>query len=313
MQPSENNKAFLRFFVSVLVFLFVFKVILAIAPLPVSIAHTSTLLVTVIFVALPILALYRAAAYTWTWRTSAAFLLIGVALHICGALIAGPMLKGEGFAAVLANSAKDSGIVCWAVGLGSLLASLVKDRNILVPVAIFLAGFDMFLVFNPTGPVQQFVVRRPEVAKAMTYSTPQVATEPGKVVVQSLAYVGPADFLFLSMFFVALFRFQMRTEQTLRWIVPVLLLYLICVVVFSGVSIGPLSLGALPALVPIGATVLLVNWREFKMKRDEVIATCVVGIISIGLAIYGIKRANDAQLELRAAPLKPVDDATTPK
>ena len=299
----------MRFFLLVLVFLASLRLTLALTPLPQSIAVSASLLVTVLFVALPILALFRAAMFEWTPKIALAFVIAGVALHAGGAFISASLLKNTGAWAVVFNALKDTGLMVWCVGLGALLATLIRDKNLLVPVAIFLAGFDMFLVFNPTGPVQQFIVKRPAVAQAMTYSTPKVATTPGRVIVESLAYVGPADFLFLAMFFIALFKFKMRTAETLRWMVPVLLVYLVTVVVFGGVKLGPLSLGALPALVPIGVTVLLVNRREFSMKKDEVAATIVVTLLAIGLATFGIIRAqNNAQ----ASPIAPSNSEPVP-
>jgi hypothetical protein len=52
----------------------------------------------------------------------------------------------------------------------------------------------------------------------------------------------------------------------------------------GGVHIGTVSLNALPALVPMGAVILIVNWRCFTLKRDEKVMTGVLLVVAIALA-----------------------------
>jgi len=77
------------------------------------------------------------------------------------------------------------------------------------------------------------------------------------------------------MFLVALFRFDLRPKRTVNVVVPVLLAYMFLVTLIGK---------PLPALVPIGTCVLLVNWKEFKLTKDERMAT--VGVTVLGLALF---------------------------
>jgi hypothetical protein len=250
------------------------RVLLAFVDLPLGLLPVANTLVGILFLGAPIIALFFAARTGWTPRVAALFVVAGLVLQF-GFFALARFVLGDTFAGQVAIAISQIGLPMWCVGLGALLATLVKDKNILIPIAIFLAIYDVFLVLTPVGPTRQMVTSQPIVFESIAAAIPSV----GKV--RPSAYAGPADFVFLSMFFIAMFRFRMRTEQTLRWIVPVLFLYLVLV----GFLKTPL-----PALVPIGATVLLVNRREFKMNRDEKIATILVAILGIGLLIWGATR-----------------------
>jgi hypothetical protein len=98
--------------------------------------------------------------------------------------------------------------------------------------------------------------------------------------------VGPADLLFIAMFFASLHKFGMRVGQTVWAMIPTLIAYLLVVVVFGSVSVGRVSLSALPALVPIGAVVLVVNGRLFKLSKDEILSTALVTVLVLGLLAW---------------------------
>ena len=73
----------------------------------------------------------------------------------------------------------------------------------------------------------------------------------------------------------------MRPRATLYAIAPVLIVYLGIVLLAPNVWLGPIRLAALPALLPIGLTVLGVNRREFSLLPDE-------RAITLGMLILGI-------------------------
>jgi hypothetical protein len=91
--------------------------------------------------------------------------------------------------------------------------------------------------------------------------------------------MGPADPLFIAMFLYAVRKFDMRFRQTLLWLIPALAIYLGIVLVFGDRSLWGISLGALPALVPIGIVVVAVNAREFKMSKQE--AAMTAGVLAV--------------------------------
>lgn len=269
-------------------------------------APWADIIVTIVFVSLPILALFIAAGHAWTPRLALCFLVPGALLYF------GTVGTQSGPLALVYPIIKSIGLICWCLGLGALLATLLKEKNLVVPVAIFLALLDMCLVLTPIGLTHQIMAQLPKVTQSALYDIPKPRTAPPKkgeesAPLQTLAEVGPADFIFLSMFFVALYRFKLRTRQTLFWILPVLACYLLVVMVFGRLSIGPVSLGALPALLPIGATVLLVNWKEFDLDKEEKLSTALIAIVMLGVLCYGMSRwpAERARMASAAAAAKP--------
>lgn len=301
MKLTQSARTFL-----VAVFaLFVVRLLLTVISVPVGAAGVVSALLGVLFVGGPILALYFASREPWSRALATTFLVAGIALHVLGAVL--PVAGLDGVLSALAQT----GLMLWCCGLGALLASIISDKNLLVPLAIFLAGFDAFLILNPDSLPRKIMERSPAVFSKVAAQVPSVVQKaPGVTAVAPSAFVGPADFIFLTMFFMALFKFKMRSSQTLAVMVPVLVAYLFTVVVFGATSIGPMSLSQLPALVPIGLVILIVNAREFVMEKQEVAATVVVAILSLALAGFGYSKAASARNSMppmsQPVPSKPV-------
>ena len=78
-------------------------------------------------------------------------------------------------------------------------------------------------------------------------------------------------------------------------VIPVLIAYLLLVLLVGG------FFSALPALLPIGVTIFIVNRKEFKLSKDEMQGTLLVIAIGIGLIIWGatkpVPRAEPAPRE----------------
>jgi hypothetical protein len=289
------------FFVAALALL-ALRVGMAYLALPPRTADALSLLATVVFLGVPILMLFRAAEAVWTPKLALAFVAGGLAAHAGGVALVLHVVGDRGFASVVTQSVTQTGLMFWCVGAGGLLATLIKDKNILLPVGFFLAGLDVFLVTAPDTFLRRIVEEQPEVFRKVAYHLPQVGTEATVGFVVPLAHVGPADFFFLAMFFIAIHKFAMRTKATLIWIAPVLLAYLFVVIYLGHLRLGPVSLGMLPALLPIGAVVLIVNVREFRLAAQEKLATVVVALLGLALAAGGISLAARAE---RAAPSPP--------
>lgn len=304
--PDSGPRRGLQALLGLVAILFVLRLFAAILQVPPFLADGLSLVLSAVFIVAPILGLFFSADHPWNAKTSAILLLLGVLTQFGGTALA----QGQsGLLKVGLVAMAQSGLVVWCFGLGALIASLLKDKNLLLPVAVFLAGFDVFLVTYPLGTVQQVLQKQPEIFTSVAYSVPKAAEAGQAVGVNIGAYVGPADFIFLSMFFVCLFKFAMRTRQTLPWMVGALLVYLFVVLLFGDSKLGPISLGALPALLPIGLVVLLVNLPEFKLKRDEWAGTAVVGLLAIGLAVFGV---NAAANKKPVSPPAPAPSAAAP-
>jgi len=288
----------------VLVLLALFRVALGFVSVPLQYVQIGEVASTIIFVAAPVFALYFAAKYEWTTQRALVFLVTGLVIHFgIGTLLGHVILHDRGFAAAVCTAlATHVGLVMWCVGLGALLATFLKDKNLLIPVSIFLAAFDIFLVLTPSGVTKQIVTGMPQVLQTIGYSVPRVtttATAPTGAPVHVFAYIGPADFLFMGMFFVALFRFGLRARLTLLWLIPTVLVYLILIGWFP----------AIPLLVPIGLTVLLVNLPEFHLNKEEKLSTLFVvvlaAVIILGGNLLRVRRAGPSQPEPGASAPAP--------
>ncbi|MCH7944868.1 MAG: hypothetical protein IIC73_02460 [Armatimonadetes bacterium] len=300
-----SEKSGLKAFFVIAGSLLVLRVLLAYLLVPIVLVKVLTVLSAIVFIGAPIYAIFRAGSHGWTNKAAFSLLVPGALLHVVGALLF-QALPPAGFASVFVQALGQTGILIWTLALGVLLALFIRDKNLMIPVAIFLVGFDMFLVFNPSAPTA-FLMRQGSInAQVVLMTVPQMKSESEQTGrVESLAFVGPADLLFSAAFFTLLFRFGMRPRQTLNWLIPVLVVYLVIVIFFGTQTIGPLSLAMLPAMVPIGLTVLIVNRREFKLEKQELLGVLFVAAMAVALAWYGIYRASteDPQQALPAEPL----------
>jgi hypothetical protein len=285
--------------------LFVLRIFLSTIPLP----AWAALIIAPIFIGLPILAIFRGAEGEWGWKTGLLWLLIGVAAHAGGVLLLNGMPR-SGYPTVTVDALAQTGLLIWSTGLGALVGLLIKDKNLILPVAIFLAGFDVFLVYTPNTFIAQSVQQNAKVFQSVAMKVPAVKEipKPGAPpgdrgpTAAPLGFVGPADLIFSMMFFVVLHRFAMRTKETAKWLALVLIGYL------ALVFLTPL--GMLPALVPIGATVLIVNRREFQMNKEEKQGVLLAAVIAVLLAGYGLyQRAN---YHPAAKPLPPAESQPAP-
>lgn len=283
---SEGRPTGLRDFLLFAAGLFGLRVLMGLVTVPPASAFALSLVAAVVFVALPVVATFRGASHPWTPKLAWGLFAGGLALQAACVLLLRPALPETGVLTVLVSALGQFGLTVWCLGLGAGVAQAVKDKNLLVPMATFLAGFDVYLVFNPQAPTAKILSQAPQVFNSVAMSVPAArpaTAAPQAAEIVPLAFVGPADLIFVGVFLVCLYRFGMRVRETALWLVPVLVVYLVLV-------LAPIGLTGLPALVPIGATVLAVNAKEFKMSGQERAASWIVALIAAGLAGYGLFR-----------------------
>lgn len=227
--------------------------------------------VSVIFLMVaPIVAVYRGADHPWTSKKAWAMVGGGVVLQALFVALSVVVFQ-EGVFASLTFAISQIGLLMWCVGLGALLATLLRDKNLIIPISIFLIAFDAFLVLTPMGFTQKLMKAAPQILEKGGYTVAKASENPTMGPVGAFAYVGPADFIFMAMFFIAIYRHKMRSKETLIALIPVLVAYLVFVIYTKT---------PMPALVPIGLTVLIVNRKEFRMNKDEKAATIVLAILA---------------------------------
>ncbi len=311
LPPKEERGCLgLRTFFLVLAVLALSNVALALIPFPKSAIPLVGTLVGVIFLSLPIYGLFRGGDHRWTPKLAGAFIAGGLIVHF-GLIFAIQARIFPGVSGSIAGATSQIGLMVWCIGLGALLATkAIREPNLILPVSIFLIGFDILLVLTPIGTVNQVLSKAPQIFERIAYVVPKVSDTSTFGPVGAAAFIGPADFVFLAMFFICLYRFGMNARGTMIALIPVLIGYMAAV----------RFLGPLPALPPIAICVLAVNARYFKMKKDETIATVFVAILMAGLIIFGATRPKpppgllhtDTDLEDRVRVKRPMQVSPDP-
>lgn len=274
------------------------KFLVGIVLVPAAIAPILDVISPFLFVGLSIFGLIRGASRAWSAKEGAIFLVLGGVVHLATFFVM-RLLQVEGIAGVVLRVVQDAGIMIWTLGLGALVGLLIKEKNLLLPVAIFLAGFDMFLILTPNTPQAQIVRNNPEVVGQIGSSVPRMRADTEANVqagarIESIGYVGPADYFVTAALFAVIYRHRMKARKSATWLIPVLGGYMILALAAP--------IGGLPALVPIGATVLLVNIREFRLSKEEKQATFGVAVVALLLAGYGLYQAMTYR-----PPIEPVE------
>ncbi|MFQ3610724.1 MAG: hypothetical protein SNJ72_04425 [Fimbriimonadales bacterium] len=162
-----------------------------------------------------------------------------------------------------------------AVGLGTLLSRIVREKNLLVPVVPFAAMVDVLTVLAPGGFVKRVMEQAPEIAERASVAVTAVpsAMETFERVVP-IVIIGVGDFVFLALYAACLWRFQLRVRPTAIGLFLVLWVYLMIVML----GYAP----KLPALVPMAVAFLAINWREFRLSPQEKFASLLVVGLVIG-------------------------------
>lgn len=166
----------------------------------------------------------------------------------------------------LSGTAQDLGIVLAAGGVGILLGTAIREPNILVPAGVF-AAFADFVVVN-FGTVHKALQSQKGQAVVAAVSAKVPAVHPRLVPLT----IGPADFLFLGLFLACAAKFGLGLRRNAA----------VLAVVLAGslVAIQMDLLSALPALAPMSVTFVALNWRRFRLSRDEVVSTAVVIVLA---------------------------------
>lgn len=289
----------LRWFFLLLAVMAAVRIETGLVSIPVGALPAVNTLLIVLFVSVPILAVFCGADAKWSPARAGAFIAAGVAAQIAFTFLAKATL---GPISLTANAVAQAGLLTWCLGLGALLGSGLRDKNLLIPVSIFGAGYDIYLVLTPAGITNNILKEAPAVFTSMAAQVPAVTQHPttGRAVVGT--FIGPADIVFLTALFVVVFRFRMNPKLTLTLVAPALVLYMLAVLLFDI---------SLPALLPIGACVLAANWRYFRLTKDEWMATGFVALAMAGLIGWSLSR-RPPETEPQAVP-SPSASAPTPQ
>jgi hypothetical protein len=158
--------------------------------------------------------------------------------------------------------------------LGILLAPIIREPNVLLPVALVAMPIDYLGAMTSIGFTQNMVANHPGIVKGVSVPVPSVGGAAHHGGLHPIGFIGPGDILFVAFFFAVVLRLNLNVRGTFWWIYGLLTATML-VVLFTGINIA--------ALVPMGLAVLIANFRSFKLKREEVFATAYAALFILVL------------------------------
>ena len=159
--------------------------------------------------------------------------------------------------------------------LGILLSPIIREPNVLLPVALVAMPIDYLGAMTAIGFTNQMVKLHPGIVKGVSVPVPSVGGAASHAGLAPIAFIGPGDILFVAFFFAVVLRLNMNVRGTFWGIYGLLTATMVYVLSPGSVNIA--------ALVPMGLAVLLANFSYFKLKREEVFATVYAAILVLVL------------------------------
>lgn len=152
---------------------------------------------------------------------------------------------------------------------GILLSRIVREANILLPVALIAMPIDYIGAMTPIGFTQNAVAQHPGIVHAVSVPVPTVGG------LHPISYIGPGDALFMAFFFAVVLRLGMNDRATFWWMYGLLTIAMLLVLILPNFNIA--------ALIPMGLAVLIANGRAFRLKRAEAFAVLYAGAFVLAL------------------------------
>lgn len=166
--------------------------------------------------------------------------------------------------------------------LGRLIARLVREKNMLVPIAVVLIMVDIFTVF--VGPTGKALEKAPDLVEKLSIGLPEIGSAAGKEGGAGLAFIGAAglgDFIFLGFFFVACARYELRLNRTLWWAFALMSVAILGYLAIPGVP-------GIPLLPFVSIGFLLANTGMFDFSGREKIYLAVGFVFIAVLLTIGV-------------------------
>jgi hypothetical protein len=174
---------------------------------------------------------------------------------------------------------------------GILLSRIIREPNVLLPVALVAMPIDYLGAMTSIGFTQNVVTQNPHLVQALSVPVPAVgSSSQHHGALHAIGFIGPGDALFMAFFFAVVLRLNMNIRGTFWWMYGLLTLTMFVVLSPLGFNIA--------ALVPMGIAVLIANFRYFKLKREEVFATLyaasLILVLVTGFYFYSHSRFSRA-------------------
>ncbi|HEY3411796.1 MAG TPA: hypothetical protein VGM51_01935 [Armatimonadota bacterium] len=168
----------------------------------------------------------------------------------------------------------DLALITAAALMGTLVAKVISDPKMLLPVALVGALVDYWGVY--LGTTSAFIKASPNLVRAVSAGIPTFGGGLTQRGVQPASFVGFGDWLFLTMFLAVAFRYDLQPRRTF-WALLAFLVPAMLIVIFGG-------LDYLPAIVPMALAIVCVNGRRLKMSRSETFASLYALLMVLAMA-----------------------------
>ncbi len=172
---------------------------------------------------------------------------------------------------------------------GRLVSRIVRDRKLIVPVALVVALADVFTV--SVGPTGAALEKMPRLVEAVSVKLPAVGSAVGPEGVAGLRHirtVGPGDFFFAALFFAIAVRFGLSLPRSFWWVFGIVGAGLALVV---AVPTAP----PIPMLPLVAVGFLIPNWGSLRLTRAEW-GYLIIGFAFLMVLFSGLKLMVDAAL-----------------
>jgi hypothetical protein len=182
-------------------------------------------------------------------------------------------------ARTLVSAASGLSFLLACVGAGRLLALIVRERNLLLPVALVAGMADVFTVF--AGPTGKALEQAPKLVEKLSVAIPQIGSAAGPAGARGLTHIATAglgDFIFLAFFLACVWRFGLRRRGTFWGILLAVATGMAAVLLLPQVP-------ALPLLPFIVTGFLVANAGAFSLSRAEKLQMGVVLALAAGLLL----------------------------
>jgi hypothetical protein len=187
--------------------------------------------------------------------------------------------SGAGAAAQLyAGAGASVAFIFLCVMGGRLLSRILRERNILLPVAVVAILADIFTV--AVGPTGKALAKAPQLVQKFSVGLPQAGSAvPGAHLPPTLAFMGLGDFIFLALFLTAAARFGFSLRRGGRIIAA-----LVCLALAAYLLLPPILPG-IPLLPFIAGGFLLAYGRRFDLSKAERQALIWGGLFLVALLV----------------------------
>lgn len=239
----------------------------------------ATLLATLLFLVLSLLVVAELAKYPLRpWRD-----FLGLVVCLGAWYAVGLSARSlEAFRTLVAAASGVSFLLA-CIFAGRLLALIIRERNILLPVALVAGLADIFTVL--AGPTGKALEKAPKLVEKLSVAIPQVGSATGPAGARGLTHVATAglgDFIFLAFFLAAVWRCGLRRQGTFWGILLAAGLGMVLVLFLPHVP-------ALPLLPFIVTGFLIANAGAFSLsRREKTQVAAVVLAIAGALLVVGL-------------------------